>query len=201
MQLRTASFALLIGFLVTIMLGTVLGNRLTDIIEIGSLYDSKRFLALLFIWSSVLLLCTTSNLKILSPTPNQAFFLLAITACIINSLVLSEHPYWSGVELANMVLFIIVFLCFYNVITVLTRLELVSYLFFFAACFSTLHFIVYLLYLAFSCSENGPAGISNLISGYDNVRFFNQLQVMIYPLLSLVVFFESLHNIEKSLLF
>ncbi|MBR9729125.1 O-antigen ligase family protein [Shewanella intestini] len=197
MQLRITSFSLLIVFLITIILGTVLANRLTDIIEIGSLYDSKRFLALLFIWFTVLFLCTTPHLKILSPTPNQGLFLLAIIACIISSLVLSEHPYWSGVELANMILLGIIFLCFYTITKVLTRLELVSYLFFFAVCFSALHFFVYLLYLGFSYLENGPTGISNLISGYDNVRFFNQLQVMIYPLLSLVVFFKSLHKYRK----
>ncbi|OBT06670.1 hypothetical protein A9267_12225 [Shewanella sp. UCD-FRSSP16_17] len=197
MQLRTASFAILIVFLITIILGTVLANRLTDIFEIGTLYDSKRFLVLLFIWFSVLLLCATNNLTFLSPTPNQGLFAIAILALIISSLVLSEHPYWSGIELTNLALLFVVFVCFCSITKVLTKLELVSYLLFFAVCFSVLHFIVYLLYLTFSYLDNGPAGISSLISGYDNVRFFNQLQVMIYPLLSLVIFFEPLHKYKK----
>ncbi|MCC4832944.1 O-antigen ligase family protein [Shewanella sp. 10N.7] len=197
MQLRDVSLIQFITFVTTILLGSVLANRFTDLTGLGAIYDSKRILVLCFIGFSTFLLCMVKKLYIELPTVKQSLIITATLSCAIISAILSDHPYWGLVEISNILMLLIACSIFYNWVQIVTRHELTCLLFFSAVLFSAFHFTSYLLYLLFSYFEGNSLGNVTLVSGYDNIRFFNQLQVVVYPFLSLVVFIESLKKYKK----
>ncbi|MGX9461538.1 O-antigen ligase family protein [Shewanella sp. A14] len=66
-----------------------------------------------------------------------------------------------------------------------------------AVLFSIFTFVKYILFLIFSYADAQSFDIHGLISGYVNVRFFNQLQVMIMPVLFLPFFNSKLAKFKS----
>ena len=183
MQLRTYSVGLLFTFVSVLLLGTVFAFYFSHLVGVDSEYDVKRFLVLGFIWLSSLMLCFVRNVELIRISKKSAIFLTIFLVLAVVSSFASKHPFWSMVEVANIILLIVAFYVFTLTRTVIDREVLFVGVYAGALSFSLLTFIKYLLFLLFSYIDAQSFDIHGLISGYVNVRFFNQLQVMIMPIL------------------
>ena len=183
MQLRTYSVGLLFTFVSVLLLGTVFAFDFSHLVGVDSEYDVKRFLVLGFIWLSSLMLCFVRNVEVTRISRKSAIFLAVFLVLAVVSSFASKHPFWSMVEVANIILLIAAFYVFTLTRTVIDREVLFVGVYAGALSFSLLTLIKYLLFLFFSYIDAQRFDIHGLISGYVNVRFFNQLQVMIMPVL------------------
>lgn len=114
------------------------------------------------------------------------------TCLFLISTLRSEHIYWSIVEVENIGLLIISFCLFIICFNSIDKDKLIFLVYIFALTFSILTFIQCIILLRSSYIHAQGFGIHGLISGYVNVRFFNQLQVMLIPLLLLPFYFLHL---------
>ncbi|MFC1519798.1 O-antigen ligase family protein [Pseudomonadota bacterium] len=98
------------------------------------------------------------------------------------------------IELINISFLITIFVLFKSIFLQLSKEQLVRLTFFAAAWFSAFHFVVYLLNLSFYYLGANSFGSHSLIVGYDNIRFLNQLQVMVYPIFLMPFLFSKLEK-------
>ncbi|MEZ9197550.1 O-antigen ligase family protein [Shewanella sp. 10N.286.54.B9] len=197
MSLKTYSWAVLILFVICFMLSTVFSYNLIGVLEIGSEYDLKRVIAVGFIgiFSLGLLVVRDVHLPVVSRATQ---FVTAGFICLAAySALVSKHPYWGLVEIASIVLLIVAFYLLSACMRVVEQDKLLGLIYGFSLLFSLLTFYKYILFLLFSYLDAQSFNIHGLLLGYVNVRFFNQLQVMLLPLLFLPFVLPLLARFKK----
>lgn len=197
MTLSSYSWAVFITFTCVFFLGTVFASDFAYFTGVNNEYDLKRFLVLGFIWLVSLGACFVKDLELLTLsratiTVGFIFLILAIvSACF------GLHPFWSMVELVNFGLLAVAFYLFAICARSINRAALYSAIYAGALLFSIMTLAKYMLFLFFSYADSQSFDIHGLLSGYVNVRFFNQLQVMVIPLLLLAFFTENLARFKR----
>jgi len=191
-QLKSYSRGLFIVSACFFLLGTVFATKFADFVGIDSEYDIKRIIEIGCIWLFSLGICFVKDIQFIRlsiATKALAFIFFTFAIC---SALLSKHPFWGAIEIANIGLLICVFIFF---VISMRAFESDTVHFGVYACFllfSVFTFVKYILFLLFSYADAQIFDIHGLISGYVNVRFFNQLQVMVMPLLFLPFFKQDL---------
>ncbi|WP_245423101.1 O-antigen ligase family protein [Shewanella frigidimarina] len=191
-QLKTYSRGLLIVSTCFFLLGTVFAVKFARLVGVESEYDIKRIILIGCVWLFSLGLCFVKDIEFIRfSTATKAFVGIFFTLAVCSAL-LSKHPFWSGIEIANIALLICAFIFF--VISMRTFEKDIIYFWVYTSflLFSVFTFVKYILFLLFSYADAQSFDIHGLISGYVNVRFFNQLQVMVIPLLFLPFFKQDL---------
>ncbi|WP_434939339.1 O-antigen ligase family protein [Shewanella sp. HL-SH8] len=192
MQLKTFSKVFFLLFACIFLLGTVFAVDFAHAIGIDNEYDIKRFLVIGFVWFSSLGLCFVKHVEFIRfSTVTKLMCMIFFTLAIISALI-NQHLFWGMVEIANIVLLITVFLLFTTCIRALESETVHFGVYVSALLFSVFTLVKYILFLIFSYLDAQNFDIHGLISGYVNVRFFNQLQVMIIPMLFLPFFKQNL---------
>ncbi|WP_336244814.1 O-antigen ligase family protein [Shewanella sp. SG41-4] len=192
MQLKTYSRGLLIVSACFFLLGTVFAVKFAHLVGVGSEYDIKRMIVIGNIWLFSLGLCFIKDVEFIrlsTATKALAFIFFTLAAC---SALLSKHPFWGGIEIANIGLLISAFVFFFISMRSFDRDTIHFWVYTCFLLFSVFTFVKYILFLLFSYADAQSFDIHGLISGYVNVRFFNQLQVMVMPLLFLPFFSQNL---------
>lgn len=197
MQLRTYSWGVLIAFVCIFLLGTAFAFNFYSLVGVDNEYDLKRFLMIGFIWFASLGLCFVNNVEVvklsrLTEVTLAVFFMLAIVSAFF-----SKHPFWGMVDIANIGMLIIAFCLFALSMKSISRSTLSFAVYAAVLLFSVLTFVKYILFLFFSYADAQIFDIHSLLTGYVNVRFFNQLQVMVTPLLFLPFFDQDLAKFKR----
>jgi hypothetical protein len=191
-QLKTYSKGLFIIFGCLFLLGTVFAVKFTHFVGVDSEYDIKRIIVIGCVWLFSLGLCFVKDIECIRlSTATKACVIIFFTLAVCSAL-LSKHPFWGAIEIANIGLLICAFIFF---VISMRPFERDTIHFGAYACFllfSVFTFVKYILFLLFSYADAQSFDIHGLISGYVNVRFFNQLQVMVMPLLFLPFFKQDL---------
>lgn len=191
------SRTILLAFFAIFFLSSVLSGYLTGYIGVDNIYDLKRMLVIFFIvFSSGCILFRSSFLVSI---PSCFTLLVVISLFIVGfiSTFFSQHPFWSLLELANFLLLICLFYTLGVLITDIGRKEALKYLFWFALFFLICISLKFFLLLIFHALDANRPDIHSLISGFMNARFFNQLQVILMPLLSLSLYIKALKKYSK----
>jgi hypothetical protein len=196
-QLKTYSRGLLIVSACFFLLGTVFAVKFAHIIGVDSEYDIKRIIVIGCVWLFSLGLCFVKDVEFIRlsrATKALAFIFFTLAAC---SALLSKHPFWGGIEIANFALLICAFIFFVISMRSFERDTIHFWVYTCFLLFSVFTFVKYILFLLFSYADAQSFDIHGLISGYVNVRFFNQLQVMIMPLHFLPFFSQNLARFKS----
>lgn len=165
------------------LLGTVFAGKFALLLGIDNEYDLKRFIVIGSIWLISFGLIFVRDVEFVQFSRVTKVFVTFFCVLAFCSSMNSKHFFWSMVELANIFLLASAFFIF---TTSLIRIEQDKLFFGVYICFllfSLFTFVKYILFLLFFYIDAQTFDIHGLISGYVNVRFFNQLQVMIIPLL------------------
>jgi O-antigen ligase len=191
-KLHIYSKGVFIAFAGLFLLGTVFAVNFSHVIGIDSEYDIKRFLVVGFVWLFSLGLCFVKDIEFIRLSTATKIFITIFFTLAISSAWLSKHPFWAMVEIANIGLLIIAFLLFSVSIRAIEKDRFIFGVYVCFLLFSVFTLVKYLLFLAFSYVDTQSFDIHGLITGYVNVRFFNQLQVMVIPVLFLPFFNQNL---------
>ncbi|GIU46460.1 hypothetical protein TUM3794_39080 [Shewanella colwelliana] len=195
MELKTYSWALLSAFVCIFLLGTIFGFDLSYVVD--NEYDLKRVLVIGFVWLSSLFFVAVKDIEVIrlslvTKLCLSSFFILATCSAFY-----SIHPFWGVVELCNLVLLVAAFFLFVTSIRITGRDRLYLGVYFGFLFFSVLTLVKYILFLVFSYADEQSFDIHGLLSGYVNVRFFNQLQVMIVAMLLLPFCYQDLTKFKR----
>ncbi|MCL1050564.1 O-antigen ligase family protein [Shewanella abyssi] len=185
MLLKTYAWGVIATFATLFLLGTVFSFHLIHIVGIDNEYDLKRLIVVGFIAISSLGLLGIRDVPLINvSTLTKTLFGLFICLATYSALA-SKHPYWGMVEIANIGMLVVAFYVLSACMRAIDRDKLHCGVYAFSLLFSVLTFCKYILFLLFSYFDAQSFNIHGLLSGYVNVRFFNQLQVMLVPLLFL----------------
>ena len=180
-----------------LLAGTLFAAQLKHATLIDNEYDIKRWLVVSFIWLFSFLLCFVKDVELPKFSPVTKLFTCVFFVLAICSTSASKHPFWSLVEVSNIVLLINAFLIFTVSLRAINRDSLLFWGYWCFLLFSIFTFTKYILFLIFSYIDAQNFDIHGLISGYVNVRFFNQLQVMILPVLFQPFFSSKLSQFKS----
>lgn len=189
---------ILLTFFALFLLGSVLSGYITGYVGVDNAYDLKRMLVIIFILLSAvgLLWRASIPISILSP------FTLGVVASLfmlgLISTLFSLHPFWSFVELANFLLLLCLFYIIGVLIADIGKTVVLQYFFGFALFFSVCIAVKFFLLLLFHALDANRPDVHSLVAGFMNVRFFNQLQVMLLPLLCLSFYIEPLNKYKRA---
>lgn len=187
----TARIVLML-FFVIFFIGSILSDYVIGIFGVSNSYDLKRILVIAFVMATTVFLSWGRSVQVVIPSNFTCVTLGTILIFGIISALYSQHPFWSMLELANFLLLICLFFILSSCIAVMGRTEVLRYFFgfalFFTLCISTKFF----LFLLFHFIEESRPNLHSLVSGFMNVRFFNQLQILLVPLLCLSFYMEEL---------
>lgn len=197
MTLSSYSWTVLIIFICVFLGGTVFASDFAYFTGVNNEYDLKRFIVLGFIWLASLGACFVKNIELLTFSRATIAVGLIFGILAIVSACFSLHPFWSMVELVNFGLLGVAFYLFAICARSVNRIALFSAIYAGALLFSIMTLVKYMLFLFFSYADSQSFDIHGLLSGYVNVRFFNQLQVMVMPLLLLAFFTENLAKFKR----
>lgn len=197
MTLSSYSWTVLIIFICVFLGGTVFASDFAYFTGVNNEYDLKRFIVLGFIWLASLGACFVKNIELLTFSRATIAVGLIFGILAIVSACFSLHPFWSMVELVNFGLLGVAFYLFAICAWSVNRIALFSAIYAGALLFSIMTLVKYMLFLFFSYADSQSFDIHGLLSGYVNVRFFNQLQVMVIPLLLLAFFTENLAKFKR----
>ena len=166
-------------------------------LSLGNLYDLKRFLVLFAIGAAVVGAALIPSFHLIRLN-RQVWWVLGVFF-IGGSLsaMQSSQPYWGAVELANFGVLFAGFWLMASCVAVLERQTLFVGLYIVVLVFSLFAFAQFALNLTFFLLDTKPFDIHALISGFSNVRFFNQVQVMLWPLLLLPYFLPQLCGFQR----
>ncbi|MCG9738533.1 O-antigen ligase family protein [Shewanella insulae] len=174
------SFFILISSL--LMFGTVFSPFLLEVVGFENYYDLKRFIV-------CFLVCTLAGFFLLSKVEVVAicykaklFIFFALTAFLL-SFMKSEHKYWSLVELSNYIVFFFIFLFSSSLFKCCEKERVLHGFVLSLMFFSFAFFVKYWLFLLFTVFDGRDFGIQDIVNGFFNVRFYNQIQVVMLPLL------------------
>lgn len=197
MSLKVYSLIVIAAFACLFLLGTVFAVNLIHTVNIDNEYDLKRFIVVGFTSFFSLFLLTIKEVKLIKISTLSKTILSGFICLAVYSALVSKHPYWGMVEIANISLFIIGFYLFSACIRTIEQQKLLCGVYAFSLLFSILTFCKYILFLFFSYFDAQSFNIHGLLSGYVNVRFFNQLQVMLLPLLFLSLVLPTLAKFKR----
>ncbi|MCL1086348.1 O-antigen ligase family protein [Shewanella glacialipiscicola] len=197
MPLRAYSWMVVIAFLCVFLLGTVFAVNFSHFIGVDNEYDIKRILVIGFIWFYALGLCFVKGVELVRVSTVSLLSLSLFFVLAIASAFASKHPFWGIVEIANNGLLITAFYLFTISMKAIQRDSLNFAVYVGILLFSILTLVKYILFLFFSYADTQSFDIHGLLSGYVNVRFFNQLQVMVVPLLLLPFFNQHLAKFKR----
>ncbi|AUD58849.1 hypothetical protein AYJ58_04810 [Shewanella sp. Pdp11] len=110
----------------------------------------------------------------------------------------SKHTFWSLLELANFLLLLCLFYIVGVLIADIGKTVVLQYFFWFALFFSVCISVKFFLLLLFHAFDANRPDVHSLVTGFMNVRFFNQLQVMLMPLLCLSFYIEQLKKYKRA---
>jgi O-antigen ligase len=191
-QLKTYSKGLLIVSACFILLGTVFAVKFAHFVGVESEYDIKRIIVIGCVWLFSLGLCFVKDIECIRfSTATKIFSIIFFTLALCSALF-SKYPFWGMVEIANIALLISAFFLFTISIRAIEKDRFILGVYVCFLLFSVFTLVKYLLFLAFSYVDTQSFDIHGLITGYVNVRFFNQLQVMVIPVLFLPFFNQNL---------
>lgn len=197
MKWVTYSWRVLITFICVLLLGTVFSFNFSHIVNIDNEYDIKRFLVVVFVWLSSLALCFVKDVEFIKISKIAKICLSMFFILAMFSASASKHPFWGMVEITNIGLLMAAFYLFVASIRSMSRSIFSFAVYAGVSLFSVLTFTKYILFLFFSYADAQSFDIHGLLSGYVNVRFFNQLQVMVTPLLFLPFFVQNLAKFKR----
>lgn len=199
MKWVTYSWGVLITFICVLLLGTVFAFNFSHVVNIDNEYDIKRFLVVGFVWLSSLALCFVKDFEFIKISTIAKICLSMFFILAMFSALASKHPFWGMVEIANIGLLMAAFYLFVASIRSMSRSTFSFAVYAGVSLFSVLTFTKYILFLFFSYANADAKSfdIHGLLSGYVNVRFFNQLQSMIMPLLFLPFFNPDLAKFKR----
>ena len=184
-------------FFILFLLGTVFSFNLSHWISVDNTYDFKRIIFICYTLISAVCLFFVRRVYFIKLSRQTLWLLTLFLLLALYSAYQSRYPFWGLIEIANLLLLFSVFLIFASSFIILEKETVIRWLYFGVLTFTILTFAKYLLFLLFSYLDTKNFDIHGLISGYVNVRFFNQLQAMVIPLLFLPCFFTNLTKFER----
>ncbi len=179
-------------------MGSLLSGYLSGFAGLGNSYDLKRILVIVFVVVAMVLLSCRKSVPITILSPYTCWVVCVIFILGFISALNSKHPFWSLLELAN---FLLLFCLFYIVgvlIADIGKTVVLQYFFWFALFFSVCISVKFFLLLLFHAFDANRPDVHSLVAGFMNVRFFNQLQVMLMPLLCLSFYIEQLNKYKQA---
>ncbi|WHF56034.1 O-antigen ligase family protein [Shewanella xiamenensis] len=188
----------LLTFFALFFLGSVLSGYITGYLGVDNAYDLKRILVIIFIVCSAVGLLWRSSIPIILPSPLTLWVVVSLFILGLLSTFFSQHPFWSLLELANFFLLLCLFYILGVLITDIGRNLTLQYFFGFALFFSICIAVKFFLLLLFHALDVNRPDVHSLVAGFMNVRFFNQLQVMLLPLLCLSFDIEPLKKYKRA---
>ncbi|WP_218677980.1 O-antigen ligase family protein [Shewanella xiamenensis] len=189
---------ILLTFFALFFLGSVLSGYITGYLGVDNAYDLKRILVVLFIVCSAVGLLWRPSIPIIVPSSFTLWVVASLFILGLLSTFFSQHPFWSFVELANFLLLICLFYVIGVLIADIGRTAALQYFFGFALFFSICIAVKFFLLLFFHALDANRPDVHSLVAGFMNVRFFNQLQVMLLPLLCLSFYIEPLKKYKRA---
>lgn len=189
---------ILLTFFALFFLGSVLSGYITGYLGVDNAYDLKRILVIIFIVCSAVGLLWRSSIPIILPSPLTLWVVVSLFILGLLSTFFSQHPFWSLLELANFFLLLCLFYILGILITDIGRNLTLQYFFGFALFFSICIAVKFFLLLFFHALDANRPDVHSLVAGFMNVRFFNQLQVMLLPLLCLSFYIEPLKKYKRA---
>lgn len=189
---------ILLIFFALFFLGSVLSGYITGYLGVDNAYDLKRILVILFVVLSAVGLLWRPSIPIIVLSPFTLWVVASLFILGLISTIFSQHPFWSLVELANFLLFLCLFYVIGVLIADIGRTAALQYFFGFALFFSVCIAVKFFLLLLFHALDANRPDVHSLVAGFMNVRFFNQLQVMLLPLLCLSFYIEPLKKYKRA---
>ncbi len=189
---------ILLTFFALFLLGSVLSGYITGYLGVDNAYDLKRILVIIFIVCSAVGLLWRSSIPMIAPSPFTLWVVVSLFILGFISTIFSQHPFWSLLELANFFLLLCLFYILGVLITDIGRNLTLQYFFGFALFFSICIAVKFFLLLFFHALDANRPDVHSLVAGFMNVRFFNQLQVMLLPLLCLSFYIEPLKKYKRT---
>jgi O-antigen ligase len=189
---------ILLTFFALFLLGSVLSGYITGYLGVDNAYDLKRILVIIFIVCSAVGLLWRSSIPMIAPSPFTLWVVVSLFILGFISTLFSQHPFWSLLELANFFLLLCLFYILGVLITDIGRNLTLQYFFGFALFFSICIAVKFFLLLFFHALDANRPDVHSLVAGFMNVRFFNQLQVMLLPLLCLSFYIEPLKKYKRA---
>lgn len=189
---------ILLIFFALFFLGSVLSGYITGYLGVDNAYDLKRILVILFIVLSAFGLLWRPSIPIIVLSPFTLWVVASLFILGLISTLFSRHPFWSFVELANFLLLLSLFYVIGVLIADIGRTAALQYFFGFALFFSVCIAVKFFLLLLFHALDANRPDVHSLVAGFMNVRFFNQLQVMLLPLLCLSFYIEPLKKYKRA---
>lgn len=183
---------ILIVFFTVFFMGSILSDYFVGVTGGSNSYDLKRILIISFVMLVIVFISWGKEVRIAIPSRFTCVTISCIFIIGIISALYGQHPFWSMLELVNFLLLICLFFILSSSIAFMGRSEVLRYFFgfalFFTLCISTKFF----LFLLFHFIDTSRPNLHSLVYGFMNVRFFNQLQVILMPLLCLSFYMEEL---------
>ncbi|MCH1931475.1 O-antigen ligase family protein [Shewanella sp. A25] len=195
-----SKFALIV-FCAIFFVGTEFSSYFTGIISVNNIYDLKRILVIGAIVTLSAVFVFVKSPVIFLPSRTTLWVLILTFSIGVVSAYYSKHIFWSAIELFNFLMLIYLFFIFTSAIASLGRDKVIEYLFYFSVAFLFCISIKFILLLYFHFLDSNRPNIHSLLSGFMNVRFFNQLQVMLIPILFLSFYSDSLKKFRPVTLF
>lgn len=179
-------------------MGSLLSGYLSGFAGLGNSYDLKRILVIVFVVVAMVLLSYRKSVPIAILSPYTCWVVSVIFILGFISALNSKHPFWSFVELANFLLLLCLFYIVGVLIADIGKTAVLQYFFWFALFFSVCISVKFFLLLLFHAFDANRPDVHSLVAGFENVRFFNQLQVVLVPLLCLSFYIEQLKKYKRA---
>lgn len=187
----TARIVLML-FFVIFFIGSILSDYVIGLSGVSNSYDLKRILVIVFAMVAMVLLSWRREVRVVMLSHFTCMTLGTILIFGMISALYGLHPFWSMLELTNFLLLICLFFILSSCIAIIGRAEVLRCFFGFALFFTLCICAKFLLFLLFHFIDANRPNLHSLVSGFMNVRFFNQLQVILIPLLCLSFYMEEL---------
>lgn len=182
-------------------MGSLLSGYLSGFAGLSNSYDLKRILVIVFVMVAMVLLSCRKSVPIAMISPYTCWVVCVIFILGFISALSSKHPFWSLLELANFLLLLCLFYIVGVLIADIGKTVVLQYFFWFALFFSVCISVKFFLLLFFHAFDANRPDVHSLVAGFVNVRFFNQLQVIMMPLLCLSFYIEQLKKYKRVAMF
>ncbi|MBO2601933.1 O-antigen ligase family protein [Shewanella algae] len=181
-----------------LLLGTVFSSSLVKLFYLENEYDLKRFMVLFYICFVSGICCFSRKFFTIPFSRLSKYSVMLLFIFSILSSLEGDNSYWSFVELCNLICLFVMFSMLTNIMRCVECFSLKLYVYIIALFFTFFTFSKYIIFLVFHYIDIKHFGINDLIYGYVNVRFFNQLQVFFVPVL-FIPFFDLKYNYLKKI--
>jgi hypothetical protein len=181
------------------LLGTVWSSYISPFtgISFDRVYDLKRHLVLGFAMVSAFIFLFVRRPVLLLPSKKTLYVLALFFIFGCFSTLLSDRSYWGWVELSNYGVLCGVFILLAYCVANLEYEDILFGVYLTILVFTLFLFVRFFLNLGFYLFDSSEPTIHQLIEGFANARFMNQLQVALVPLLVLSLFSPRLNNFYR----